>query len=73
MRARPKDPLSTWCEAGLPGCGGRATERHHRHRRSHGGGDDPANTVDLCAACHARIHANPAWAYGHGWLIRGVT
>lgn len=71
-RARPDEPLAAWCQAALPGiCTGRATDRHHLLPRSAGGGDDAANTADLCNACHLDgIHARPAWAYEHGWLRR---
>lgn len=70
-RARPDEPLATWCAAQIPGvCTGRATDRHHLLPRSAGGGDEAANTVDLCAADHAHIHAHPAWAYEAGWLKR---
>lgn len=68
-RARPDTPIDVWCAARLPDiCEGRADCRHHRTRRSQGGTDDPANTVDLCSPCHVHIHANPAWSYRHGWL-----
>ena len=30
--------------------------RHHRHFRSRGGGDEPANLVLLCDACHRLVH-----------------
>ena len=42
----------------VPGCSRRATHAHHVEFRSHGGGDDPANLVGLCAWHHLRcIHA----------------
>jgi hypothetical protein len=69
-RARPGDDLATWCEVGRLGvCTGRATHRHHRLMRSQGGGDEPENTLDVCAACHDLIHARPGLAYAHGWLL----
>lgn len=73
MRARPCDPLATWCEAQLHGCDGRASQRHHVLRRSRGGSDDASNTRDLCRACHQFIHEHPAWAYENGWLQRGAA
>ncbi len=81
-RARPDDPLGR-CEfrqtidvQGKPfrfSCVDDATERHHVLRRSQGGGDEAANTKDLCLAHHVYVHANPSWSYAHGYLIRGVT
>jgi hypothetical protein len=70
-RARPGDPLATWCQAAIPDiCQGRATHRHHILPRSAGGTDSPADTADICGACHAHVHAHPAWAYETGWLRR---
>ncbi len=43
------------CQA--PGCGRtRYLEVHHRTARAKGGGNDPANLVTLCAACHRLWH-----------------
>src|SRR3546814_5152843 len=40
-RARPGEPLATWCEVGRAECcTGRAEHRHHRRLRSQGGSDD---------------------------------
>lgn len=70
-RARPDEPLAVWCEAQIDGvCTGRAVHRHHVRRRGQGGGDDRSNTRDVCDACHAFVHANPAWAYEAGLLAR---
>lgn len=70
-RARPDDPLVSWCEIGRAGtCTGRAEHRHHRLPRSAGGTDDRDNTLDLCSACHDLVHARPSLAYAHGWLLR---
>lgn len=69
-RARPNDPLAAWCEIQTVVCEGRATERHHRLRRSQGGGDEWENTLDLCRSCHLWVHQHPQWAYEHGHLIR---
>lgn len=66
-RARPEDPMRWRCEI----CGENpATERHHKLRRSQGGGDEQANTMDLCGWCHAEVHANPEHSYREGYLIR---
>lgn len=66
-RARPDEPLADRCEI----CGDhRPSERHHKLRRSAGGGDEQANTMDLCGWCHREVHANPAHSYEHGYLIR---
>lgn len=72
-RARPDEPLAEWCEIAVAGvCKGRAEVRHHKLRRSQGGGDEQANTLDVCdmGGCHDHIHANPAWAYRMGYLTR---
>lgn len=68
-RARPDEPLATWCEvARADVCTGRAEVRHHKLRRSQGGSDERTNTVDCCSRCHEWIHANPSKAYAWGWL-----
>jgi hypothetical protein len=48
---------------------------HHRLRRSQGGGNELENLLGLCSRCHDEIHANPAWAYEHGYLVKsgGLT
>jgi hypothetical protein len=74
-RARPDEPLADWCEVAVSGvCEGRATNRHHILLRKHGGGDEKANTLDVCGTgttgCHGHIHANVAWAQRMGYLIR---
>lgn len=33
-----------------------ASHQHHIKPRSHGGTDDPANLVWLCAGCHSMVH-----------------
>lgn len=61
------------CEAGTPGvCTGRAEHRHHKRRRSQGGGEGRANIALLCHACHSWIHANPAEARKAGLLVFGI-
>jgi hypothetical protein len=73
-RARPNDPLATWCQARIEGvCEGRAIHRHHILRRSQGGSDGASNTVDICNGCHHYIHGHPAWSYENGWLRRRAT
>ncbi len=68
-RARPDEPLATWCEARIEGvCMGRATVRHHIIRRGPGSSDDAFNTIDICDADHRHIHANVAWAKSKGYL-----
>lgn len=75
-RARPNDPLETWCEAKVEGvCRGRATLRHHRQGRTPIPGidvDDRDHTLDLCDPCHRHIHNHPAQSYERGWMIRRV-
>ena len=47
----------------------RASQVHHRRGRG-------ARLLEVswwlavCAACHAEIHASPAWAYAAGYLVR---
>ena len=61
------------CEAGTAGvCTGRAEHRHHKRRRSQGGGEDRKNIVLACHACHSHIHANPAEARKAGLLVFGI-
>ena len=47
-----------------------AAVRHHRLRRSQGGGNELANLLHLCCSCHDRLHANPVLAYDRGWMLR---
>jgi hypothetical protein len=44
-------------------------EAHHRKLRSQGGPDELANLLVTCTACHARAHANPAWARERGYIV----
>ena len=70
-RARADEPLRPWCEAAIDRvCTAHSQHRHHILPRSAGGTDDASNTIDLCSACHAHIHAHPALAYEMGWLKR---
>lgn len=46
------------------------TEVHHRRGR---GGPDPHSLENLIVVdgdCHRRIHGNPAWSYGNGYMVR---
>jgi hypothetical protein len=54
------------------GCGQRAAQEWaHRIARSQMGRWCPSNGLHLCSAgCHARAHANPAWARDMGWILR---
>lgn len=59
------------CEARLEGvCDGPGCHAHHVLPRSAGGTNHADNLAWLCSACHAHIHAHPAWAYETGWLRR---
>ena len=70
MRPVIRERSKGLCEASLPCCTKRAEHVHHRRLRSQGGGNDADNLVDLCLACHARIHAHPAESYESGLLVR---
>ena len=71
-RARPDEPLATWCEARIEGvCTGRAEVRHHIVRRGPGSSDEAWNTLDICEhGCHRHIHAHIEWALERGYLRR---
>lgn len=46
--------------------------RHHRKLRSQSSKAEKhtvSNLIDVCEACHEWIHANPALAYEHGYLV----
>lgn len=56
------------CE--VAGCAAPVTDVHHLAGR---GGPDPHrldNLLGCCRAHHGLIHANPAWAYAMGYLVR---
>jgi len=59
------------CEVTLPGCLVRLQHLHHKLSRAQGGRHVADNLAGCCMSCHGKIHANPEWAYRHGWLIRG--
>lgn len=42
---------------------------HHRKLRSQLGQDDDANLLAVLPEHHARIHARPAWARAHGFIV----
>jgi hypothetical protein len=55
------------------GCGG-LLHPHHRRPVGAGGSRNPevhaaVNLVSVCAGCHRRIHARPAWARAAGLLL----
>lgn len=77
-RARPQDPLETWCEARIPGhCEGRAVLRHHLAGRLKSptlpDPDAASNTRDLCNQCHLWAHANPQKAYERDLLRKRLS
>ena len=42
---------------------------HHRKLRSRGGTWAPSNGLRLCPSDHQWVHANPAAAEEHGWMV----
>lgn len=57
------------CEvASGPWCSGHGEMRHHRAGRGPGR-DRPDLLLDVCAACHAYLHAHPELSYERGWMI----
>lgn len=50
---------------------------HHRQLQGSGGPDTPENRIMLCGSgttgCHGWVHANPAVARAHGWLVSKFT
>lgn len=51
-------------------CNVRATEVHHKAGRLGPLLTELSNLLSVCRECHARIHANPAWAYERGYLLK---
>jgi hypothetical protein len=43
---------------------------HHKLRRSQGGTNDLSNLLGVCLDDHEFLHANPAYSYEKGWLVR---
>ncbi len=59
------------CEARIENvCTVRAIHVHHRLMRSSGGGNQVANLLHLCRACHEFIHAHPEWSRERGFILR---
>lgn len=64
------------CEVNGPACPSgahRGEVCHHVNRRR---GPDPHNIENLrwcCNAAHVHLHANPAWAYDQGLLVRSTA
>lgn len=66
------------CEMALLGCTGQATDPAHRVRSGMGGRKGNAKTVHdvlsnlthSCRHCHSRTHAEPAFAYTLGLMLR---
>jgi 5-methylcytosine-specific restriction endonuclease McrA len=56
-----------WCECEQT-CGTRGEQFHHVVRKSQGGTNTLDNLRHLSAACHAKVHANVAWAREVGLL-----
>lgn len=50
-------------------CDVKATEVHHKAGRLGARLTDPGNLLSVCGPCHARIHANPAWARERGLMV----
>lgn len=50
--------------------------RHHRKLRSQASKAEKhtvSNLIDVCETCHEWIHANPALAYEHGFMVHGYA
>jgi hypothetical protein len=66
------------CEMALPGCTEWATDPAHRIRQGMGGRKGAAKTahdvlsnlLHACRRCHSRTHAEPAFAYSLGLMLR---
>lgn len=58
------------CEVKIDGvrCTRRRVSTHHKIGRVHPDGHRPENLLGCCLECHARIHAEPEWAYAQGYL-----
>jgi hypothetical protein len=64
-----------YCEMGLTGCTGQATDPAHRIGRKAGGRpnddlDHLANLIHACRSCHRWTHERPAEAQGLGLMLR---
>lgn len=75
VRGIVRERSGNCCEVQVA-CGGvSAVQIHHRRNRAMGGSSRedtnlPANALHCCLMCHVHIGANPAQAYGMGWLVR---
>lgn len=59
------------CEGNTPACPtGLHDGAHGHHIDRRRGPHDYLTLRWLCSAAHAYVHANPAWSYDHGLLIR---
>ena len=64
------------CEIRLPGCLGRAHEKHHVKLRSRGGSHSAKNMRDACKHCHDQISENRPGTERfrtHTWQEEGET
>lgn len=77
-RKRKRHPRRHWREARAAHltanpqcavCDVRATEVHHKGGRLGERLVHPGNLLSVCGPCHARIHANPAWARARGLMV----
>lgn len=67
-RAQVWERAAGWCEVASEVCIADGQDVHHIAGRV---GPDPhrlGNLLLACRPCHTRIHANPEWAYAHGWM-----
>lgn len=57
------------CESMIPGvC---TFGAHHLHHRKISGREHTVeNLAHICTSCHSYVHANPAWSYERGYLVR---
>lgn len=72
VRAQVRARSQGRCEVfdGWQRCEHRAVHQHHRLPRGKGGPDTVDNLLDVCLACHERIHFHDkAWARREGWLL----
>ena len=78
-RVRYSDPVPPGVRAALAQRSGglcercrqeRATQAHHKTKRSQGGQHTAANLVHLCGRCHDWAEAHPSEATEAGWSIQ---
>lgn len=75
VRARVMARSGGFCEVRVAGCGGEASQLHHRRARGMGGSRNRAtgqasNAVSVCLPCHDYIETNRELARDRGWLVR---